>query len=267
MSDRNPFSRWDEESEIHGLTLYDINREPRKISSKSTASMIDVQNDVIASLLNDNLKCGVCLGLLDNTLATTCLHRFCSECLHRALRMDLGPKMHHECPSCRAKLASRRASKPDQKFNRLVEIFSGMKRPLEEIEGNNSNGRSSSRGISPRNNNNINSPHEESFIDLKKYRDIHKQTIAKFRQIRAQKLLSSNNTATSSSNKAGVSKKTSNQTGSYLDVQQNISKRNASSIEDEEGNSKVWLQISPLPEVDTVPYVYVCICMYMYVLL
>jgi hypothetical protein len=37
--------------------------------------------------------------------------------------MELGPKSHHECPSCRAKLASRRASKPDMKYDSLIRLI------------------------------------------------------------------------------------------------------------------------------------------------
>jgi hypothetical protein len=70
----------------------------------------------------DEIKCSICLGILEKTwTVTACLHRFCSDCLHRSLRVQLGSqKIHHECPLCRAKLASRRSSKPDPKFDTLI---------------------------------------------------------------------------------------------------------------------------------------------------
>ena len=133
--EKNPASKWEEDTEIHGLTLFDIHRKPRKLPGNPGPDVIfPFPAAAIDSLLSENLKCGVCLGFLDTTLATTCLHRFCSECLQRSLRMDLGPKLHHECPACRAKLASRRASKPDVKFDKLVEIFAGFKRKISGEE-------------------------------------------------------------------------------------------------------------------------------------
>ena len=71
-------------------------------SSSSSATFIELDE----SILEDDLKCPVCLGILDATYTVmACLHRFCSECLHRSLRIELAPgKTSHECPSCRAKV-------------------------------------------------------------------------------------------------------------------------------------------------------------------
>lgn len=257
MVDRNPASRWDEDTEIHGLTLFDINREPRKLSEKTLS--IEVENDIIESLLTDNLKCGVCLGPLDSTLTTSCLHRFCSECLQRALRMDLGPKMHHECPSCRAKLASRRACKPDSKFDKLVDLFTGIKRSFEEMDGtpneNSVKGGSTDGKWSPRGSG---SPRADETVDLKKYRDLHDQNIIKFRDMRAQKLLASaNRGGNRGGSTAANSRKTMN--ANYLDMQQSIKRNGVSNAtvvakSPATAQNKVWLKLDPVPEVrvDTV---------------
>ena len=73
-----------------------------EISGHSSAAYIELDE----SILEDDLKCPICLGILDSTYTVmACLHRFCSECLHRSLRIELAPgKNNHECPSCRAKV-------------------------------------------------------------------------------------------------------------------------------------------------------------------
>lgn len=50
--------------------------------------------------------------------------RFCSECFHRSLRMELGSNSNKECPLCRLRLASRRDSRPDEAFDTLVKMLS-----------------------------------------------------------------------------------------------------------------------------------------------
>jgi aspartyl-tRNA synthetase len=49
--------------------------------------------------------------------------------------MELGPRTHHECPACRAKLASRRDSKPDLKFDILIKKLSSIaESKVEKVE-------------------------------------------------------------------------------------------------------------------------------------
>lgn len=250
MVDRNPASRWEEDTVIHGLTLFDIKREARKLTDISDT--VEVSNDVIESLLTDNLKCGVCLGPLDSTLTTTCLHRFCSECLQRALRMDLGPKMHHECPSCRAKLASRRASKPDGKFDKLVQLFAGAKRCFDEMDG----AEVDMDGVKNSSSEGKNSPRANSneSVDLKKYRDMHKQNVVKFRDMRAQKLLAGANRG-GGQNSGGNSNSRKAMNANYLDLQQNIKRNGAANAAAAAAKAaataqnKVWLKLDPVPEV------------------
>ena len=121
-----------EKQEIYGLSLYDMNRTPRRLipeffvdsEGKLMESKVRLSINALKELFRDEFKCPICLDTLDKTwTVSACLHRFCSECLHRSLRTDLGPKMHHECPSCRAKMASRRASKPDSNIDELIITF------------------------------------------------------------------------------------------------------------------------------------------------
>lgn len=69
-------------------------------------------------LFADETKCPICLDVFENTLTVmACLHRFCSHCLQRTLRMG---GVSHECPLCRVKLASRRSCKPDLVYDNII---------------------------------------------------------------------------------------------------------------------------------------------------
>ena len=119
-------------SDITGVSSHDLHRPPRLVkpeyyldeNGEKKDSIIALPVELVKVLFRDEFKCPICLGTLDKTwTVAACLHRFCAECLHRSLRSDLGPKSHHECPSCRAKMASRRASKPDTNFDILIHQF------------------------------------------------------------------------------------------------------------------------------------------------
>lgn len=65
-------------------------------------------------------SCPICLHIFKKTLATSkCLHRFCSKCIVKALRV--GSK---SCPVCREGLVSKRSLRPDEDFDSLIaEMF------------------------------------------------------------------------------------------------------------------------------------------------
>jgi hypothetical protein len=94
------------------------------------------------------------------------------------------------------------------------------------------------------------SPQEES-VDLKKYRDMHRENVGKFRELRAQKLLAAAARGNHGGS-SGTSRKAMNAT--YLDLQQSI-KRNgaANAASNPKGTTgtlnKVWLKLDPAPEV------------------
>eukprot|EP00962_Isochrysis_galbana_P026478 scaffold8224_cov118-Isochrysis_galbana.AAC.23 len=52
----------------------------------------------------DLLRCSVCLGYLDRTLAAPCMHRFCQDCVEKWLRMG-----RPDCPECKAPIHTRRS--------------------------------------------------------------------------------------------------------------------------------------------------------------
>lgn len=66
--------------------------------------------------LNMELTCPVCLRILHKTeIVMECLHRFCSECIQKCLRVG-----KNECPSCRIHVPSRRSLRPDPNFDALI---------------------------------------------------------------------------------------------------------------------------------------------------
>jgi len=98
------------QSPISGLTLYDYHREPRPPITDDSTTTIQIRN------LNIELTCPICLGILHNTMTVMeCLHRFCSGCISKSLR--LGKK---ECPTCRVKCSSRRHLRADPNFDGII---------------------------------------------------------------------------------------------------------------------------------------------------
>jgi hypothetical protein len=111
--------------------------ERRQVRSLITGEQVTVAN--IASLTS-HLNCPVCLNILRETVLVrddfcgykknylkkkkliksflqvkACLHRFCTECINRSLHTG-----KRECPSCRAKCATKRDLRPDPRFDALV---------------------------------------------------------------------------------------------------------------------------------------------------
>uniref|UniRef100_A0A7S2H2F0 RING-type E3 ubiquitin transferase n=1 Tax=Octactis speculum TaxID=3111310 RepID=A0A7S2H2F0_9STRA len=107
----NEESTWLEPVEVDGLTLYDINREPRR--------QLYAKDAVVtrhARSINMELTCPICLGILHSTMIVMeCLHRFCSECIQKCLRVG-----RKECPSCRIHVPSRRSLRYDANFDSLI---------------------------------------------------------------------------------------------------------------------------------------------------
>ena len=63
-------------------------------------------------------ECPICLDYLKGTHSTPeCLHRFCEGCIKASLR-----KCKHECPSCRARIPTKRYLRPDKKYDDVVSV-------------------------------------------------------------------------------------------------------------------------------------------------
>ena len=96
----NPNSKWEEPIEVPGLTLWDVHCAPRQVNEDPNARI-----RVSVKQLSSEFHCPVCLGYFTKPVTVMeCLHRFCSECIEKCLR--IGKK---ECPSCRIHIPSRRS--------------------------------------------------------------------------------------------------------------------------------------------------------------
>jgi len=118
----NVISRYEERTVIPYLTLYDIERKPRKSQKVICRQPLNS--------LNHLFQCPVCLGYMKKTfIVMECLHRFCGGCIQKCLRV--GKK---ECPSCRVHIPSRRSLRPDSNYDALITKIFGDIEALESVE-------------------------------------------------------------------------------------------------------------------------------------
>ncbi|KAI8923881.1 hypothetical protein BC831DRAFT_513833 [Entophlyctis helioformis] len=97
------------------LTPFELQQRPIPVPRDSDTATVTL----LVKSLNTDFKCPVCLGILSNTTVTSdCLHRFCRDCIVSSLRF--GKK---ECPTCRAKCASKRSLRPDVRFDELIRVL------------------------------------------------------------------------------------------------------------------------------------------------
>ena len=66
--------------------------------------------------LEKETLCPICLGVLRKTMMVKeCMHRFCRDCIHTALRIN-----NNECPACRTHLPSKRSLRVDERFDAII---------------------------------------------------------------------------------------------------------------------------------------------------
>ncbi|XP_065192935.1 E3 ubiquitin-protein ligase RING2-A-like isoform X2 [Sycon ciliatum] len=98
------------QSQPWDLSQYELHRTPQEAITDGTEITVSQRT------LHNELMCPICLDMLKNTMTTKeCLHRFCQECITRALR-----NVNRECPTCRKKLVSRRSLRADPNFDALI---------------------------------------------------------------------------------------------------------------------------------------------------
>ncbi|KAL5841602.1 hypothetical protein ACOSQ3_012205 [Xanthoceras sorbifolium] len=89
-------------------------------SDRSRSSSNDEEKDeyvtVKLSDIRKEVQCPICLGIIRKTRTVMeCLHRFCRECIDKAMRMG-----NNECPACRTHCASRRSLRDDLNYDALI---------------------------------------------------------------------------------------------------------------------------------------------------
>ena len=110
----HPTSKWQEPDREDGLALYEWHRKARPVLSGRIERPID-------SVLQC-FRCAICLETICKAVVVECLHRFCEQCIGRALRA--GPAAG-QCPICRIPISTRRKISRDHEFDRLVESIVG----------------------------------------------------------------------------------------------------------------------------------------------
>jgi hypothetical protein len=90
------------------LSFYEIHRLPQEQITDETE---------IASLHRffTDLICPICRGILNKTMVSNCLHRFCYECIVNTLRLNI-----KKCPTCRGKIVSKRSLRPDTNLDLII---------------------------------------------------------------------------------------------------------------------------------------------------
>ncbi|XP_031279394.1 putative E3 ubiquitin-protein ligase RING1a [Pistacia vera] len=88
-------------------------------SDRSRSSGNEEKDEFVLVKLSDirkEVQCPICLGIIRKTRTVMeCLHRFCRECIDKAMRMG-----NNECPSCRTHCASRRSLRDDLNYDALI---------------------------------------------------------------------------------------------------------------------------------------------------
>uniref|UniRef100_A0A5S6QCT0 RING-type E3 ubiquitin transferase n=1 Tax=Trichuris muris TaxID=70415 RepID=A0A5S6QCT0_TRIMR len=93
--------------------IYDFIRRHR-IPTSSNGDFISI----VPRAFKSEITCPICLDTLKDTMRSKeCLHRFCRECINRALRTG-----NKECPTCRAKLPSKRSLIPDPNYDSIISV-------------------------------------------------------------------------------------------------------------------------------------------------
>jgi len=118
-----------------------MHRKPRKLITDERKTTIQIRT------LNTELTCPICLGILHDTQTVMeCLHRFCSECISKCLRVGFVLRLNlikfcfanyktsvrkKECPACRVNCSTKRHLRPDNNFDSIIsQIYPN----LEEVE-------------------------------------------------------------------------------------------------------------------------------------
>eukprot|EP01138_Halocafeteria_seosinensis_P008696 gb/GECG01008888.1/.p1 GENE.gb/GECG01008888.1/~~gb/GECG01008888.1/.p1 ORF type:complete len:538 (+),score=72.70 gb/GECG01008888.1/:1-1614(+) len=82
------------------------------------------------SQLNHFFECQICYSIINDTRCIKqCLHRFCQDCMEQSLRV-----LQNECPSCRARVPSRRSCQQDQRFDALIALMYPDREKYEALE-------------------------------------------------------------------------------------------------------------------------------------
>ncbi|GMH78151.1 hypothetical protein TL16_g07691 [Triparma laevis f. inornata] len=74
----NPISKYEEETDLEGVTLFSLHGPPRPLVSSTHITTLPIKS------VQNITQCPVCLMSLKKThIVMECLHRFCGECIEK----------------------------------------------------------------------------------------------------------------------------------------------------------------------------------------
>jgi len=129
----NPASAWVEETQIPGLTMYDMYCNPRDLLEEVDDVGEPKYVELAKSDLEKELRCTSCLEVFETTqLNSHCLHRSCKKCVLELVKKNDVKKC---CPQCRRTITSKRDFRNDEAFDRLIcEIYPYNMREVEVFD-------------------------------------------------------------------------------------------------------------------------------------
>ncbi|PIA35198.1 hypothetical protein AQUCO_03600096v1 [Aquilegia coerulea] len=118
-----------EEEEVDDYDGEEV-REDESVGSDNEEKNDDKYVTMKLSKIYGNIACPICSGILKKARAATeCMHRFCGECIDKA--METG---NQECPVCRVQIPNLRSLRDDVNYDRIVAIIcADMKKYENEV--------------------------------------------------------------------------------------------------------------------------------------
>lgn len=105
-------------AEDHSSKLLEQNNQRNNDSEADFLSFLTKMSNSVRGL-TDHFVCPVCLDFLSNAhVAPECLHHFCGNCIKESLH-----RCKNECPSCRARISTRRSLRHDKSYDLIVSWF------------------------------------------------------------------------------------------------------------------------------------------------
>jgi len=88
-------------------------------SQPNQSRLVVVQSTALStlnSLVDNHFKCSICLDTIEGpNVIPECLHRFCDTCINKSIQ-----RCGARCPTCRARITSRRDLRKDQLVGDIV---------------------------------------------------------------------------------------------------------------------------------------------------
>ncbi|KAF9352438.1 Breast cancer 1, early onset [Mortierella sp. AD094] len=104
---------------------------PQALGEEQESQQREILPDTIVGILlrmQEEFKCSICLGTMEEPVSTGCNHRYCRECIHHALDRTDG------CPLCKAHVTKRSLNRVEH-LERLIESFIRLKSVFEREDG------------------------------------------------------------------------------------------------------------------------------------